>query len=133
MATITRQIPLAADADQAWATIADPARVNELLTFLGPVTVGDGQRTCSLGEQGNLHELLVTNDPARRRIAYSITSSPFGFSHHHASMEIVDTPDGTTFVWTNDWLPDDLHQAVEPIIDAGVASIQHVLGTRELA
>lgn len=128
MATITRHIPITASADDAWAAIADPSRVNELITFLGPVTVAGHERSCSLGDNGTLQELLVVNDPDRRRVAYAITESPFGFTHHHASMQILDAPDGSTFVWTTDFLPDDLHDMVEPVIDAGVASIQQVLG-----
>ncbi len=133
MATIIRKIPVSAEAEQAWTAIADPERINELLTFLGPVTVAGNERTCSLGEQGTLEELLVSTDPDQRRIAYAIVSSPFGFVHHHASMEIVDDPDGATFVWTTDFLPDELQAAIEPVIDLGVASIEQSLGARESA
>lgn len=133
MPTITRTIPVAAGAPAAWDAIADPARINELLTFLGPVTVTGDQRTCSLGEQGSLEELLVTSDPTLRRVAYSITSSPFGFTHHHASMEIHDSSDGATLVWTTDFLPAELRDAIEVVIDLGVSSIEATLGTREPA
>jgi hypothetical protein len=133
MATIIRKVPVSAGVEQAWAAIADPERVNHLLTFLGAVTVAGNQRTCSLGDQGTLEELLVSIDIDQRRIAYSIVSSPFGFVHHHASMEIVDDPSGATFVWTTDFLPDELHAAIEPVIDLGVASIEQVLGVREPA
>jgi hypothetical protein len=40
-------------------------------------------RTCSLGDQGNLDELIVSVGDERRRIAYSIRESPFGFEHHN--------------------------------------------------
>lgn len=133
MATITRKIPITTGVEQAWETIADPARVNELLTFLGPVTVAGNQRSCSLGDQGTLEELLVSTDTDQRRIAYSIVSSPFGFVHHHASMQVIHDPSGATFVWTTDFLPDELRPAIEPVIDLGVWSIEQVLGVRELA
>jgi hypothetical protein len=133
MGTITRRIRIGASTDEAWAALADPSSVNRLLTFLGPITVEGDRRTCSLGDQGTLEELLVASDPDQRRVAYSITSSPFGFAHHHASMEIIDDRSGANFVWTTDFLPDSLRAAVEPVIEMGVASIQQALGTRELA
>lgn len=133
MATIIRKVPVSAGAEQAWAAIADPARINELLTFLGPVTVAGNERTCSLGDQGTLEELMISIDVDQRRVAYTIVSSPFGFVHHQASMEIIDDPAGATLVWTTDFLPDELRPAIEPVIDLGVASIQEALDVRELA
>lgn len=133
MATITRRVPVASGSVQAWDAIADPARINLLLTFLGPATVQGDQRSCSLGDQGSLEELLVANDPHLKRVAYSITSSPFGFAHHHASMEIIEDADGAVVVWTTDFLPDALRETIEPVIDLGVSSIQEVLGARDAA
>jgi len=133
MATIIRRIPITTGVEQAWAAIADPERVNEILTFLGPVTVTGNRRSCSLDDQGTLEELLVSADADQRRVAYAIVSSPFGFVHHHASMEIVDDPSGVTFVWTTDFLPDELRPAIEPVIDLGVASIEQALDVREPA
>jgi hypothetical protein len=133
MTTIIRRVPVAAGTAQAWEAIADPARVDELFTFLGPTTVRGDHRTCSLGDQGLLEELLVATDAHLKRVAYSITSSPFGFVHHHASMEIVDDPEGAVLVWTTDFLPDGLRETIEPVIDLGVSSILSVLGAREPA
>ncbi len=129
MATIVRDFIVGADPARAWAAVADVGAVNRLITFLGTVTVDGDRRSCSLGEQGALHELIVSVDHEHRRFAYTMQDSPFGFEHHHASMQVIPSDTGTRFVWTTDFKPDTLVDAVTPAIDAGVESIKASLAS----
>jgi carbon monoxide dehydrogenase subunit G len=128
MATITRDITLDVSPENAWRRIADVGAVNELIDFVGEVTLEGDHRSCALGDGGTLEELIVSIDSDRRRLVYSIRQSPFEFEHHSASMQAVPDGDGRTrFVWVTDFKPDAVAAALEGVIDQAVESIKRVL------
>lgn len=128
MASIHRDFEVGASPERAWAALRDAGRINELIRFLGPVTVDGDRRTCELGEQGTLEELILSVDDERRRFAYAIVASPFGFEHHSASMQILpDGGNGSRFVWTTDVKPDDAVPALSEAIDGAVESLRNTL------
>lgn len=128
MATIHREFDVEASADAAWAALRDVRRINELITFLGEVTVDGDRRTCELGDQGTLDELIVSVDDERRRLAYSIRQSPFGFTHHHASMQVEPNGGGgARFIWTSDVKPDATAPALAEAVDGAVESLRATL------
>lgn len=129
MATIHREFQLGATPDEAWAALREIGKINELITFLGEVTVDGDRRTCELGDQGALDELIVSVDDDRRRLAYSILESPFDMEHHHASMQVVDNGDaGSTFIWTTDVKPDEVVPVLSEAVDGAIESIKATLG-----
>jgi len=129
MATIYREFEIGATPDAAWKALRDVGRIDELITFLGEVTVEGDQRTCALGDQGTLDELIVSVDDERRRIAYSIRESPFNFQHHNASMQVLPNGgSGSRFIWTTDIKPDDAVPALSEALDAAVESFKRTLG-----
>lgn len=125
MATVHREIPLSAPADEVWDAVRRPGEVGKLLTFLGEVTYDEAtrRRTAGFGE-ATLEELVVHVDDERRRFVYAITGSPFEFRHHSAAMQIVERDGGSTFVWDHDFLPDVVEPGVAQAIDMGVAAIR---------
>lgn len=127
MATLTRRFPVDVDVERAWARVSDVGSVNELIDFLGEVTLDGDRRVCAMPDGGQLDELIVTVDDARRRLVYSIVDSPFQFSHHSASMQVVDRNGTTEFVWTTDFKPDAIAPALEEAVDAAVVSIERSL------
>lgn len=127
MATITKTTYLSTGSDKVWEVVRDPSRANELITFLGEVTVDGDTRVCALGDDV-LEELIVGIDDEARRFVYSIRRSPFGFVHHQASMQAVPEGEGTRFVWLVDFLPAEVAPDVDEALTAAVASIEAVLG-----
>lgn len=128
MATIHRQFDVPASPPQAWAALRDVGRVDELITFLGKVTVEGDRRMCSLGDQGTLEELILSVDDDRRRLAYAIVRSPFGFVHHSASMQVqAGSGSGSVLVWTTDVYPNEVVPALSEAIDAAVDSFRKTL------
>lgn len=128
MASITRQVNLAADLDTAWKAVADVGAINKLITFLGEVSFDGERRRCSLGDGGVLDELIVAVDEDTHRVAYSIKDSPFGFTHHHAVMQVLPNGSGSQLVWTTDFKPDAVAGPLSEALDASVTSIQDALG-----
>lgn len=127
MANITKTTYLSTDSDKVWEVLRDPSRANELVTFLGEVTVDGNKRVCALGDD-TLEELIVDIDDATRRIAYSIRRGPFEFEHHSAAMQAVPEGEGTRFVWTTDFLPDEMRPAVDEVLTTALASIDEAFG-----
>ncbi|MGF1647304.1 MAG: SRPBCC family protein [Kineosporiaceae bacterium] len=125
MATILREFTVEAPAADVWEAVADIGAVDRLIDFLGEVTVDGDIRSCQLGDAGALRELIVSVDHDLRRVAYSIQASPFGFTHHHASMQVTPVDDGASrFTWITDVAPDALAGAVTEPVDTAVESIK---------
>lgn len=124
MPTIEHHIPVHIDATEAWERVADLAAVNQLISFLGEVTVDGDRRSCSLGDLGTLDELILSVDHERRRVAYSIQSSPVPMTHHSASMTVDTSLDGSTqLVWTTDYAPVEITPQLRRLLDDGAASM----------
>lgn len=131
MNSIVRTIPVAVPAEEAWLRLADVGAVNQLLTFLGEVTVDGDSRTCALGDLGTLEETILSVDEANRRVAYTIVSAPLPFTHHSAAFQLQsDAAGGTVLWWTTDFLPAELYPQVEALVDQGVQSLTAALGQR---
>ena len=81
-------------------------------------------RLCSLDNGARLREVIISNDDARRRMAYSVIEEPFGFEHHSASWNAVADGEQSTFIWITDVLPDSVVEALEPLIDQSIADIR---------
>ena len=82
MASIVREFTVATPAADVWAAVADVGAVNQLIDYLGEVTVDGDVRSCRLGDAGTLEELIVSVDHDVRRLAYAIQSSPTSFTSH---------------------------------------------------
>ncbi|MDG4800219.1 SRPBCC family protein [Micromonospora sp. WMMD980] len=121
MASIIHEFAVGADVESAWAALSDVARVNQLITFLGPVTVDGDVRTVDMGEF-TIKELVVDVDPKTRRVAYSIQQSPYQLTHHHSIMQILAPESGgsgSRMMWSIDVKPDATADVMAPgVLDA---------------
>lgn len=128
MGTITREFVVDLPPEAVWEKVGDVGAINQLIDFIGEVTLDGDRRSCALGDGGTLEELIVSVDPDRRRVVYSIQQSPFGFEHHSASMQAVADGDGRTrFVWITDFKPESVAPALDGVIDQASESIKRVL------
>jgi len=130
MATIRKQIDLAAPADDVWDALRD---FHALHTRLVPGFVvdskpdGDDARIVTFANGAVAREVLVGVDDAARRLAYHIPEGLPGCTHHSASAEVIGTDDGCRFVWVTDVLPDELADLVSPMMDAGADALRATL------
>ncbi len=128
MATIHREFDIGASPDAAWAKLRQVGEINRLIDFLGEVTVDGDRRSCALGDQGSLEELIVTVDDGRKRLVYAIQKSPFELDFHSASMQVVEGEGaGGRFLWTTDVKPDAAAGPLADAIDHAVESFQQNL------
>ncbi|HMJ74824.1 MAG TPA: SRPBCC family protein [Iamia sp.] len=128
MASITTQIPLAADADRVWAAVRDVGRPD--LLFAGVLTdarIEGDERVVTFADGMEVRERIVTVDDDARRFAYAVVDGPF--RHHSASFAVTAETDGTsTLTWVTDVLPDELAPLVGDLMRRGAAAATAALG-----
>lgn len=125
MASILREIELAASADFVWDAIRDVGAPHRRLArgFVVATSVEPGARTVTFGNGLSARELVVDLDEARRRFAYSIVAG--SATHHNASFQVFDAGPGRCRVaWITDVLPHDLREPFERMIDAGLVALR---------
>ena len=129
MASITKRIPLDADADTAWAAVRDVGHAHHLF---GPVLTDcrledDDTRVVTFANGMVVHERIVAVDDDARRLAYTVLDGPF--THHHATFAVAAEPDGTSVLtWVSDVLPNDVAPMVDGLMHQGALAAQHALG-----
>ena len=128
MATIRKEIRIAAPVDRVWDALRD---VGALHTRLVPGFVVDTQldgdtRTVTFGNGMVVREEIVSIDAAQHRVAWAIVGQQFRHYNAAASVE-VDPKGGSRFVWTADVLPDALGGKVEQMMNAGIAVVKKTI------
>jgi hypothetical protein len=130
MTSIIREFAIGADPEKAWAALSNVGAVNELITFLGPVTLDGDVRKVDMGEYGVIEELIVSVDDDLRRVAYSVQKSPWDLAHHHSTMQILppgDGADGAVMSWVVDLLPESAADEFASGLDGAVEAIKQSL------
>ncbi|HEY4113296.1 MAG TPA: SRPBCC family protein [Rhizomicrobium sp.] len=126
MASIRREVSVDIPAASAWSALADFGNAGAL--FAGVLTkcrrIGD-VRMVTFANGRQIAERLVALDNGARRIVYTALNGTF--SHHSASMQIVEDGPACKFVWTSDFLPDEAAANVAPLVEAGCRAIKQNL------
>jgi hypothetical protein len=130
MASIRKDIPLGASPEAAWEALADFQAVHERVApgFVTGSRPQGGDRVVTFAAGGEAQERLVTADAAARRLVYTVVRGALGATHHQASVEVHEVPDGgCRLVWTTDVLPDDLAPLIDGLMDQGAVAIARTL------
>lgn len=128
MASIHRQIELAASADFAWDAFRDIGAPHRRLArgFVTATVTEPGARTVTFANGLTARELLVDLCDQRRRLAYSIVGGRA--MHHHAVFEVEPLGEDRCRVrWTTDVLPEDMREPFARMIEAGLAALRQTL------
>ena len=128
MASIHREIIIAARPDAVWDALRDVGAVHQRLApgFVTDVRMEEGARLVTFGNGMVARELIVDVDDAARRVAWSVVGGPM--THHNASAQVFAEGDGRSrFVWIADLLPHELKPAIAAMIDEGLAVIKRTL------
>ena len=127
MASIRREIPVAAGVETAWDAVRDVGEVHRRLVpgVLTDCRLEDGARVVTFANGLVVRELIVTVDDDARRLAWSARGERF--VHHHASLQVLPDGDASRLVWVADVLPDELAADVAALMDLGAAAMQRTL------
>jgi hypothetical protein len=125
MASIHKDIPLEAPADQVWEAVADFGALHTRLVpdFVTDTRLDGDARIVTFANGTIAREILVDRDPVRRRLAYAIVSERL--TQHSASVEIVeDGPARCRAIWIADVLPHEIGPYMGAQMDLGARAMQ---------
>ena len=128
MASIRREIQVAATPGHVWDALRDVGRIHERLVrgFVTDCHLDGDARVVTFGNGMTVRERIVDIDDAQRRVVWSVVGAPF--THHNASVQaFADGADRTRLVWIADLLPDELEIQVAGMIDQGMAAMKRTL------
>jgi hypothetical protein len=124
MASIHKEIPLAASPDAVWDVVRDVGAVHTRFApgFVLDTTLEDGARVVTFANGFVAREVFVAMDEAARRFAYSVRSERL--SHHNASFQVFADGEGARLVWIADVLPEAAAVTVDGMMEDGARAIR---------
>ena len=129
MASIHREIEIAAPADVVWDVFRDVGAVHTRLArqYVVDTRLEGDSRLVTFANGMVARERIVDVDDQRRRLAYAVVESP-QLTHHNASFEVV--PDGDRkcrIIWITDLLPNSMADPITGMVDGGCEAIKKTL------
>ena len=128
MASVHREIVIARPAAEVWDALADVGALHTRLVrgFVTDCRLEAGARVVTFANGLVARELIVSVDPERRRVAWSVVGGRL--SHHNASAQAFAEGDGACrIVWIADFLPDEHAPAITAMIEQGLQAMQRTL------
>jgi hypothetical protein len=133
VASIYKDIPIAATADDVWAAVRDFGAVHRRLApgFVTDARLDGDARIVTFANGNVARELLVDLDDARQRLVYAVVSERV--KHYNASVQVVaDGEKRSRLIWIVDVLPNEIAPYINGQMDQAVIAMQKKLG-REAA
>ena len=128
MTSVHREIVVGRPVAEVWDALADVGALHTRLVrgFVTDCRLEAGARVVTFANGLVARELIVSVDPERRRVAWSVVGGRL--SHHNASAQAFAEGDGACrIVWIADFLPDEHAPAITAMIEQGLQAMQRTL------
>jgi carbon monoxide dehydrogenase subunit G len=128
MASIHKDIAIAAHPDEVWAAVRDFGNVHRRLApgFVIDARLEGEARIVTFANGTVARELLVDCDEARRRLVYAVISERV--KQHSASVQVLADGDGhTRLIWIVDVLPNEIAPYIDSQMDQAAIAMQSAL------
>jgi carbon monoxide dehydrogenase subunit G len=126
MASIRREIAIAAPAEEVWRALRDLGNTQRVFPgVLIDCRLEDGARVVTFANGLVFRERIVDLDDAQRRLTWSAVGGRI--EHHNASMQVSAAGGGAKVVWIADVLPHELAGDVAGLMDQGAAAMRRAL------
>jgi hypothetical protein len=125
MASIHKDIPIAAPAGEVWDAVRDFGALHTRLVpgFVLDTRLDGDARIVSFANGTVARELLVDCDDARRRLVYAVVSERV--KQHSASVQVIaDGEARCRIVWIVDVLPHEIAPYIDGQMDVAAAAMQ---------
>ena len=125
MASIYKDISLAARPDDVWAAVRDYGAVHQRVApgFVTDCQLDGDSRIVTFANGNVAQERLVTMDDARMRLVYAVVSPRV--KQHSASIQIFAEGDNhSRMVWIADVLPNEIASYIDGQMDLGALAMQ---------
>lgn len=130
MATIRKEFSVAASPEKVWDALRDFGALHTKLArgFVADTKLEDGGavRVVTFANGMVMREHFVSADDDARRLVYAISDSP-RFLHYSAAAQVFADGAGAKFVWTVDFLPDEMAPMQDAAMSAGAAAMQKAM------
>jgi hypothetical protein len=129
MATVRKEFRSPRSAEEVWEKLRKFEAVHDLAKGFVTATRMEpsGARLVTFANGIELREWLVSSDDAQRRLVYAILDHP-KYRHYSAAAQVFADGEGSRFVWTVDFLPDEMAELQNASMEAGVAAMRAALG-----
>ena len=120
--SVRRHVHIKRSAEDVWARIGDPARIQEWFPGIVSSEVDGTTRVITTGAGLPMPEEILTHDSIQRRFQYRITAPMF--REHLSTLDVLDLDDGTcVVVYSADAVPSTM-----ALVIAGAAgnALEHV-------
>ena len=128
MASIHRDIPINARAEDVWAAVRDFGAVHRRLAvgFALDAQIEGDARIVTFANGNVAREVLVDCDDTRRRLVYAVISERV--KHHNASVQVAaDGEARARLIWIVDLLPNDIAPYIAGQMDQAALAMQKAL------
>jgi len=128
MASIHKDIPIAAPAHDVWDAVRDFGALHTRLVpgFVLDTKLDGDARIVSFANGTVARELLVDCDDARQRLVYAVISERL--TQHSASVQVVaDGERRCRLLWTVDLLPHEVASYIKGQMDVAASAMQKAL------
>jgi carbon monoxide dehydrogenase subunit G len=127
MATIVKEIIIAAPADAVWDAVRDVSAVHRRLVpgVLLDARMDRDARIVTFANGLVARELIVTIDDTHRRFVYASIGGRA--RHHNASIQVFPEGNNSRVVWITDMLPDEMAEPVRALVDEGARVMKQTL------
>src|SRR5438874_9328448 len=132
MASIHKDIPIAAHPDEVWDAVRDFGAVHRRLVpgFVLDARLDGDARIVTFANGTVARELLVDCDDTRRRLVYAVVSERV--KQHSASVQVfADGDTRTRLVWIVDVLPDEVAPYIDGQMDQAALAMQKAFAKAE--
>ncbi len=128
MATVRKEFRSARSADEVWAKLRKFDAVHELAPGFVTATKMEpsGARLVTFANGMEIREWPVSSDDAERRLVYAIIGHP-RYTHYSAAAQVFEDGAGSRFVWTVDFLPDEMAGMQDASMEAGAKAMAAAL------
>ena len=127
MASIIRDISVAAPREMVWQAVRDVGNAHRL--FPGVLTdcqMGEGERTVTFANGMVVRELILDVSDEHWRVAYAAVGGRT--THHNASLQVFAEEGGRSRIqWVTDFLPNELAPVIGGLVEAGAAAMKRQL------
>jgi carbon monoxide dehydrogenase subunit G len=127
MASVRKEILIDAPTDQIWDALRDVGALHTRLVpgFVTDTRMDGDARIVTFGNGMVAREEIVSVDETGRRVAWAVLHEPFRY--YSAAARVEPDGRGSRFIWTADFLPNELSERVESMMSTGIQVIKDTL------
>jgi uncharacterized protein YndB with AHSA1/START domain len=127
MASVRKEILIDASPDDVWAALRDWGAVHERLVpgFATDARLDGPDRIVTFFTGAVVREVLIDLDDGARRLVWSVVDGPY--THHNGAAQVFANDGRTRFVWVADFLPDELADRTDGLMERGIGVIKETM------